>query len=220
MLPVRGCHPLRPIFPDRSGHTHGSAGPRSLAATRGVSVDVLSSGYLDVSVPRVCFLNPIYSGQEYLVRLPGVLQTQNHPDTTTPHRRSDAPIPRSSRPRAGSTTNNLQVGCPIRKFVGQSLFSAHHDLSQSITSFIASYCQGIHQTPFSRLIRSRGSANPLRHGSILSRSAGWFARRASVPHGDGLWLVYLTWRFRTAQAKACRPMPHWQDRLRNRCVSL
>ncbi len=28
--------------------------PRSLATTSGVSVDVLSSGYLDVSVPRVC----------------------------------------------------------------------------------------------------------------------------------------------------------------------
>ena len=27
------------------------ADPRSLAATRGVSVDLLSSGYLDVSVP-------------------------------------------------------------------------------------------------------------------------------------------------------------------------
>jgi hypothetical protein len=32
-------------------------GPRSLAATNGVSVDVLSSGYLDVSVPRVRFSN-------------------------------------------------------------------------------------------------------------------------------------------------------------------
>ena len=30
-------------------------GPRSLAATKGVSIDFLSSGYLDVSVPRVCF---------------------------------------------------------------------------------------------------------------------------------------------------------------------
>jgi hypothetical protein len=29
--------------------------PRSLATTSGVSVDVLSSGYLDVSVPRVRF---------------------------------------------------------------------------------------------------------------------------------------------------------------------
>ena len=32
-------------------------GPRSLATTNGVSVDVLSSGYLDVSVRRVRFLN-------------------------------------------------------------------------------------------------------------------------------------------------------------------
>ena len=30
-------------------------GPRSLATTNGVSVDVLSSGYLDGSVRRVCF---------------------------------------------------------------------------------------------------------------------------------------------------------------------
>ena len=33
------------------------AGPRSLATTSGVSVDVLSYGYLDVSVPRVRFLS-------------------------------------------------------------------------------------------------------------------------------------------------------------------
>jgi hypothetical protein len=37
-------------------------GPRSLATTSGVSVDVLSSGYLDVSVPRVRFESPMYSG--------------------------------------------------------------------------------------------------------------------------------------------------------------
>ena len=37
-------------------------GPRSLATTSGVSVDVLSSGYLDVSVPRVRFFTPMYSG--------------------------------------------------------------------------------------------------------------------------------------------------------------
>ena len=33
-----------------------SAGPRSLAATKGISVDFFSSGYLDVSVPRVRLL--------------------------------------------------------------------------------------------------------------------------------------------------------------------
>ena len=34
-------------------------GPRSLATTNGVSFDVLSSGYLDVSVPRVRLKPPI-----------------------------------------------------------------------------------------------------------------------------------------------------------------
>ena len=125
-LPIRGCHPLWLCFPTHSGHSHGSAGPRSLATTRGVSVDFLSSGYLDVSVPRVRFLNPMYSGERYLVQ------------------------PVIDYPKV--TITNCQVGCPIRKFMDQSLFSAPHDLSQSITSFIASYCQGIHQTPFSRLI--------------------------------------------------------------------
>ena len=67
-LPIRGCHPLWLAFPGHSGQSHGSAGPRSLATTGGVSVDFLSSGYLDVSVPRVCFLNPMYSGQRYLDR--------------------------------------------------------------------------------------------------------------------------------------------------------
>ena len=125
-LPIRGCHPLWLCFPTHSGHSFGSAGPRSLAATGGVSVDFLSSGYLDVSVPRVRFLNPMYSGKRYLV------------------------MPIIDHPRV--TITNIQVGFPIRKFMDQSLFSAPHDLSQSITSFIASYCQGIHQTPFSRLI--------------------------------------------------------------------
>ena len=125
-LPIRGCHPLWRTFPDPSNHTHGSAGPRSLAATRGVSVDFLSSGYLDVSVPRVCFYNPIYSGNKCLV------------------------YPIIDCPKA--TITEYQVGSPIQRSMDQSLFSAPHGLSQSITSFIASYCQGIHQTPFSRLI--------------------------------------------------------------------
>ena len=44
------------------------------------------------------------------------------------------------------------LGCPIQTFPDQSLFSAPRNFSQSITSFIASYCQGIHQMPFSYLI--------------------------------------------------------------------
>ena len=60
-LPIRGYHPLRPCFPDRfwlSLMCHWP-GPRSLATTSGVSVDVLSSRYLDVSVPWVCLKPPI-----------------------------------------------------------------------------------------------------------------------------------------------------------------
>ena len=83
---VRGSHPLRPALPCRSaprllcnrpgaGRAPGVgpatpgrqrlpltlarvwAGALSLAATRAVSVDFLSSGYLDVSVPRVVRLS-------------------------------------------------------------------------------------------------------------------------------------------------------------------
>ena len=63
-LLVRGYHPLRPCFPDRfrlSLMCHWP-GPRSLATTNGVSVDVLSSRYLDVSVPWVCLKPPILFG--------------------------------------------------------------------------------------------------------------------------------------------------------------
>ena len=50
----------------RLSHNHYWPGPRSLATTCGVSVDVLSYRYLDVSVPCVRFLHPIYSGADTL----------------------------------------------------------------------------------------------------------------------------------------------------------
>jgi hypothetical protein len=68
-LPLRGCHPLRPVFPDGfrfvASPLRGSynppaaltagvwALPLSLATTRGITLVFSSSGYLDVSVPRV-----------------------------------------------------------------------------------------------------------------------------------------------------------------------
>ena len=42
-------------------------GPGSLATTSGVSVDVLSYGYLDVSVPRVRHFTPILFRVSYLI---------------------------------------------------------------------------------------------------------------------------------------------------------
>ena len=55
-LPVRGCHPLWLTFPGHSGcfQIGHWPGPRSLVTTNGVSVDVLSSSYLDISVRWVC----------------------------------------------------------------------------------------------------------------------------------------------------------------------
>ena len=94
--------------------------PRSLATTSGVSVDVLSSGYLDVSVLPVC------SG------------------TLCIH----VPVWHKAR------------GCPIRIFTDQSLFAAPRNISQRTTSFIASRCQGIHQTPLSRLIVLISNVHP------------------------------------------------------------
>ena len=72
---VRGCHPVSRAFPDAGGQLlHGRpatpgrqrlpltrarvwAGALSLAATRAISVDFSSSGYLDVSVPPVRLIN-------------------------------------------------------------------------------------------------------------------------------------------------------------------
>src|SRR5260370_27564890 len=72
-LPVRGYHPLRPCFPDRfrlSLMCHWP-GPRSLATTNGVSVDVLSSRYLDVSVPWLRLKPPMNSEVSYLHLITG-----------------------------------------------------------------------------------------------------------------------------------------------------
>ncbi len=69
VLSIRGCHPLRPGFPAGSGQQKQKhwPDPRSLATTNGVLVDVLSSGYLDVSVPRVRSYSPMNSENKSLL---------------------------------------------------------------------------------------------------------------------------------------------------------
>jgi hypothetical protein len=52
-----------------------------------------------------------------------------------------------------SRRNNPKgLGFPIRRSTDQSLLAAPRGLSQRATSFIASWCQGIHQMPLKRLI--------------------------------------------------------------------
>ncbi len=62
----------------------------------------------------------------------------------------------------------LRVGFPIRKSADQSLLAAPHGLSQRVTSFIASQCQGIHQMPLRRLIRQHHAQGRLRPGAHAS----------------------------------------------------
>ena len=93
-LPVRGYHPLRPCFPDRFRLSlmYHWPGPRSLATTNGVSVDVLSSRYLDVSVPWVCLKPPMYSEVSYLLLITGNPKPRGFRSSRSPNR---TPKPRS-----------------------------------------------------------------------------------------------------------------------------
>ena len=47
-----------------------------------------------------------------------------------------------------------QVGCPIRKSADYKTFASPRSLSQLITSFFASECQGIHHTPLFAFVSS------------------------------------------------------------------
>ena len=88
----------------------------------------------------------MYSGHKYLVQETG-------------RRRQNAKPPALAGSPVSSilTTVSCKVGFPIRKSPDQRLFAAPRGLSQRTTSFIASYRLGIHQTPFSRLIRDSES---------------------------------------------------------------
>jgi hypothetical protein len=69
VTPARNCSSWkrRPTTPDRQRLQAYTcpvwADPLSLATTQGVSVDFLSSGYLDVSVPPLASAGPMYSGR-------------------------------------------------------------------------------------------------------------------------------------------------------------
>ena len=118
---VRGCHPLRPDFPDqfrydpffllcrpynpaRASTPAVWALPLSLAATRGVTVVFLSSAYLDVSVQRV-----------------GHLKQGCHASSVT--------------------------GFPIRASADQWPFAPPRGFSQPAAPFFASGSQGIPRAP-------------------------------------------------------------------------
>ena len=75
------------------------------------------------------------------------------------------------------------VGCPIRISTDQSLLAAPHGFSQRATSFIASWCQGIHRMPFSRSTRATpaGDATTSCTGTSHTR-AGSRRHGVTTPH--------------------------------------
>jgi hypothetical protein len=81
------------------------------------------------------------------------------------------------------TISDCQVGFPIRTSRDQRVLSPPPGLSQSATSFIASCCQGIHQTPFSRLIRSRSRRALLPEG-VQTSTRCRSGRKSTQPGGS------------------------------------
>jgi hypothetical protein len=80
------------------------------------------------------------------------------------------------------------VGCPIRTSTDQRLLAAPRGFSQRATSFIASWCQGIHRMPFSRSrsrpAPARAKADPTHHAQEPS-TPGLITRMRSPRHTAG-----------------------------------
>ena len=124
-------------------HNYHWADPRSLATTSGISVDFFSSGYWDVSLPLVCFITLCIQ-------------------VTIPFTQTSVELTEINSIRY------LKGGFPHSDIYGSKSIASPRNLSQRITSFIASDCQGIHQMPFKTLeFKSRAGINPLQ--TLLER---------------------------------------------------
>jgi hypothetical protein len=78
----------------------------------------------------------------------------------------------------------LRVGCPIRISTDQSLLAAPRGFSQRATSFIASWCQGIHRMPFLYSIsRTSRTEVPEPHHAQKPSSDPSKAHRTMFSHG-------------------------------------
>ena len=75
-----------------------------------------------------------------------------------------------------------RVGCPIRMSTDQRLLAAPHGFSQRATSFIASWCQGIHRMPFSRSITPPCTRTTHQQRSAVSTQLPDDRQRSLVPH--------------------------------------
>ena len=109
-LRIRGYHPLRPAFPDRSAYP-----PHTTGLLRFRSPLLAESLLMSFPPGTEMFQFPGFASTTYVF----------------------------------SCRYPIGVGCPIRISTDQRLLAAPRGFSQRATSFIASWCQGIHRMPFS-----------------------------------------------------------------------
>ena len=126
-LRVRGYHPLRPDFPDRSASSRATTG-------------------------LLRFRSPLLA-ESLLMSVPPGTEMFQFPGFASPTYVFSERYPKG-------------VGCPIRTSTDQRLLAAPHGFSQRATSFIASWCQGIHRMPFSCSIHTA----PLKRRPTQGRS--------------------------------------------------
>ena len=74
------CNSMLSVLQPRKASLAVWAVPVSLAATQGIAFAFSSSGYLDVSVPRVCLHYPMYSGKDPIPLRIGGFPIRKSPD--------------------------------------------------------------------------------------------------------------------------------------------
>ena len=123
-LPLRGCHPLRPAFPDRSG---------SLAVNlRGA---LLPPACLDTPGLGSVLFARHYSGHRYFFLFLRVLRCFSSPRS----------------PRLKPVSGRLPDGLPHSEIPGSKLVAVPRGFSQLSTSFFASGSLGIPPAPYARV---------------------------------------------------------------------
>jgi hypothetical protein len=134
-LRIRGYHPLRPAFPDRSACPQRTTG-------------------------LLRFRSPLLAESRLMSVPPGTEMFQ-FPGFASGTYGFSARYPKG-------------VGCPIRTSTDQRLLAAPRGFSQRATSFIASWCQGIHRMPFSYAIpltRIEGSRSTMHRNHPQTRAS-------------------------------------------------
>ena len=121
-LPVRGCHPLRPAFPDGSGSHRQSLWPVLLPRARLDAPGLGSSRFARH-----------YSGNRCFFLLLRVLRCFSSPGSPTPIR-----VWRAFSP----------PGCPIRTCADHFMLADPRAFSQLAASFLAAGSPGIPRPPF------------------------------------------------------------------------